>query len=69
MNHLLRLLLLTHPAHETAIYRLRERESKMTEQRQRGLETNIITEQRREKDKDLRDERETKKEWEWNLWW
>lgn len=49
MNHLLRLLLLTHPAHETAIYRQRERESKMTEQRQRGLERNIITEQRRER--------------------
>lgn len=61
MNHLPRLLLLTHPAHETAIYR--QRASKMTEQRQRGLETNIITEQRQErKHKDLRDERETKKE-------
>lgn len=61
MNHLLRLLLLTHPAHKTAIYR--QGESKMTEQRQRGLETNILTEQRQErKNQDLRDEPETKKE-------
>lgn len=47
MDHLQWLLLLTHPAHETAIYR--QRASKMTEQRQRGSETNLITEQTREK--------------------
>lgn len=61
MNHLPQLLLLTHPDHEAAIYR--QRESKTTEQRQRGLETNIITEKRQERRrKDLGDERETKKE-------
>lgn len=46
MNHAL--LLLTPPAHETAIYRQRERkrervESKTIAQRRRGLETNSIT--------------------------
>lgn len=60
MNHLLRLLMLTHPSHETAIYS--QRESKMTEQRQRELETNITEQRQERKHKDLRDERETKKE-------
>lgn len=48
MNYVPRLLLLTRPAHETAIYSQKERdgETKMTEQRQRGSETNSITETR-----------------------
>lgn len=60
MNHLPQLLLLTHPAHEAAIYRWGA--SEMTEQRQRGLETNITEKRRERKRKDLGEERETKKE-------
>lgn len=63
MNHVPQSLPLTHPAHQTAIYRQKGRGSEMTEQRRSSSETNIITEQRQErKHQDLRDERETKKE-------